>query len=171
MLLCDTYATSELHVDNPNKALLSDVDTNTIDRQAALLGMNVDDLASLQALAHRMSMTSISTAYSGIDSPGTAILQIVGRLTKHYGLQVNHPHHLFAVEWERSCQHELCVHPGSADCIFGDIADFLHPLVRSQLPELQKNNQLTSVLMPVVRDTPTKAILMIFGFDQSDFRL
>ncbi|CAK9105631.1 unnamed protein product [Durusdinium trenchii] len=107
-----------------------------------------------------MSMTSISTAYSGIDSPGTAILQIVGRLTKHYGLQVNHPHHLFAVEWERSCQHELCVHPGSADCIFGDIADFLHPLVRSQLPELQKNNQLTSVLMPVVRDTPTKAILM-----------
>lgn len=149
-----------LNGDDSSRVLLSELDEADVAAQAASLGMNADELSSLQALAHRMSITTMSTAYSGIDSPGTAVLQIIGALTERYGLQVEHPQHLFAIEWEDSCQHELRLHPGSAECIFGDITYFLHPLLRHQLPDLHEKNQLSSVLMPVVRDTPHKAIIM-----------
>lgn len=146
--------------------LLSDDDERKVCKQAELLGMNANELMSLKALASRMSCTTISTAYSGIDSPGTSILQIIGAMENDYNLPVHPPKHLFAIEWNEAAQGELRIHPAHTDpssCLFGDITDFPHPLLRSQRDEFQKTNKITSVLLPVVRDTPSKAIVTTLG--------
>ena len=128
------------------------------------MGLSENELASLGGLVKRMGISSVSTAYSGIDSPMTAWLQILAALEHDFGFcDVHKPKHLFSIEWNKSCQIELQLHPCDAYCLFGDIADFLHPLLRNQLAELQEKNKLSTVLLPVVKDSPHKAIVMSFG--------
>lgn len=126
-------------------------------------GMSKNELDSLAALVERMSISSVSTAYSGIDSPMTAWLQLLAALESEFNLDIGRPKHLFSIEWNEHCQTELRAHPCEAECLFGDIAEFLHPLLRCQLNDLQERNKLTSVLLPVVKDTPEKAIVSLFS--------
>lgn len=163
--MCRQYASSASAGPGPNTVLLDDddIDDQRLTDLAFQLDMNINELKSLQALANRIGMTTMSTAYSGIDSPGSAMLSLVAALGCDFGIHADHPHHFFAVECNDSCQVELQCHPASADCIFSDVADFLHPMLREKLPELQATNKLTTVLLPVVRDTPTKAMVSTLG--------
>ena len=140
-----------------------DYQSQRLEELAFKLNMDHDELVSLQALTNRIGITTMSTAYSGIDAPGASMLSLVVALSYDFGFEVQHPEHLFAIEWDEKCQVELQVHPGCAGCIFTDVSDFLHPMLRDKMPDLQSNNQLTTVLLPVVRDTPGKAMVMTFG--------
>ena len=65
---------------------------------------------------------------------------------------------VFAIEWNKHCQHELLVHPSCPSCFFGDLEEFLSPMLRSQIPELLRSQRLQPVLEPLIREHPSKAV-------------
>ena len=158
------YASSKNAL-GPNSILVDadDYQSQKLEELAFKLNMNHDELVVLQGLANRIGITTMSTAYSGIDAPGSSMLSLVAALSGDFELDVHHPEHLFAIEWNDSCQVELQIHPACANCVFTDVSDFLHPMLRDKMSDLQSNNQLTTVLLPVVRDTPRKAMVWTFG--------
>lgn len=137
---------------------------------------NTDSWNSLMQLFKRMSITQYSTAFSGIDSPGTAMNQLLLRLkvklnrrrrrtlvqtvNKLGRKKIKHCHmdHLFGVEWEPHSQRELLQHPSCPRCLFGDIADFAAPIVKSQLDKFINNDQLQTVLLPLVTENDSNAV-------------
>ena len=56
------------------------------------------DVASLQRLAKIMQLSSYSTVFSGIDSPGTSFAQLRVALESILDIQIHDPEHLHAVE-------------------------------------------------------------------------
>ena len=56
------------------------------------------DIASLQRLAKIMQLSSYSTVFSGIDSPGTAFAQLRVALESILDISIHDPEHLHAVE-------------------------------------------------------------------------
>ena len=70
------------------------------------------------------------------------------------------PQHLFAVEWDTSCQRELQIHPSGAECLFSNIEDFLREPLKGMLHELVSNDKLRTVLQPVVMQNPSNAVAL-----------
>lgn len=120
--------------------------------------MSLNEHRSLQALAERMGISTVSTSYSGVDAPGTSIAMIAATLEHVFHVKAKHPKHLFAVEWEPSCRDELQHHPVQSECLFGDISDFLVPQMKRQMMELQCAEKLRTVFMPAVMQNITKAV-------------
>lgn len=63
--------------------------------------MPENELRSLRNLVKRMEVSTYSTAFSGIDSPGTAFAQLRAALCSMLGLGHNdmiHPKHLHAID-------------------------------------------------------------------------
>lgn len=132
------------------------------EKQAATaLGMSENEINSLRGLAERIGITTVSTSYSGIDAPGTSILMMSAALEHVFGIKGQHPEHLWGVEWDSACRTELQSHPCRCSCLFGDIADFLSPALKSQMKNLQALDKLVSVFLPLVRDNLTKAIRLL----------
>lgn len=125
---------------------------------AETLGTDVNTVRSLAGLLKKAELSSMSTSYSGIDAPGVSVLNLIAYAQEELDMTVNHPEHVFAIEWNQHCQHELLVHPACPSCLFGDLEDFLCPTVRSQLPELLRSHKLQSVLEPLIREQPSKAV-------------
>ena len=121
----------------------------------------------LVALLRRMQCTTLSTAFSGIDSPGTAFEQIYVELQAKLGEQLDDEHsksrHLHAIEWEAHSQHELLTHPASPRCLFANIEGFLNSTLRSQLQSIVSHDRLQTVLLPVITENPNKAIQKPLG--------
>ena len=127
----------------------------------------VDDVTDgnvqLYQLLARMDHTTISTAFSGIDAPGTAWDQIRSALDHKLGREhdvASTSRHLHAIEWENHSQVELLAHPSAPQCLFGNIEDFLAQSLRSQLDTLQQQDKLQSVLLRVVTENTRNAIKM-----------
>ena len=57
----------------------------------------IDDLLSIQRLCQRMELTSYSTSFSGIDSPGSAFAHFRYAASYITGTDVEHPQHLYGV--------------------------------------------------------------------------
>lgn len=55
------------------------------------------DLLSIQRLCQRMELTSYSTSFSGIDSPGSAFAQLRYAASFITGTDVEHPQHLYGI--------------------------------------------------------------------------
>ena len=95
-------------------------------------------------LKRRMDFTTLSTAFSGCDAPGTAFAQIHVALSKQLNIDPSadswRSRHLHAVEWERHCQEELVRHPHSPRCLFSNIEDSLDPTVRCRLDQVKGRN-------------------------------
>ena len=107
----------------------------------------------LSDLWKRMSCTTMSTAFSGIDTPGTSFQQLYVSLEMMlFGKVSNHgfQHHLHATEWYGPSQQELLNHPQQPKCLFGNIEDFLSPILRNQLLDFVASDRLdmfTQVLL------------------------
>ena len=125
---------------------------------AQVLGTDVGTALSLMGLFKKVELASMSTSYSGIDAPGVSVMSIIAYAQQELDLTVNHPDHVFAIEWNHHCQQELLEHPACPSCLFGDLEEFLCPLLRGQLPELLRSQKLQSVLEPVIMDQPSKAV-------------
>ena len=84
--------------------------------------------------------TTVSTAFSGIDAPGTALEIIRFGVAAKLGLQSppRAPTHLHAVENFAQSQHELRMHPAGPQCIFRDICEFFVPDVKRIMKEKKK---------------------------------
>ena len=128
--------------------------------RAANANMDINTYQSLKSLMNRIGMSSMSTSFSGIDSPGTAAVQLTACLNNVFGISGEHPRHLFAVEWEPTCQQELCCHPGGPECLFSDIEEFLTPLVRRMIPEWHRTKKINARLLPLVKESYRKLLNM-----------
>ena len=120
-----------------------------------------DNNTQLYQLLARMDHTTVSTAFSGIDAPGTAWDQIRSALDHKLGRDhdvTSISRHLHAIEWENHSQVELLAHPSAPRCLFGNIEDFLVQGLRSQLDTLQQQDKLQSVLLRVVAENTRNAI-------------
>ena len=151
---------------NRNLDCLADADCNSAiedDTIASALGIDVGTATSLRGLFSKISMTTMSTAYSGIDAPGTAILNMLACAESEFHATPQHPEHLFAIEWDERCQRELQKHPSPAGCIFTNLEEFLRQPLRGMLKDLVETGKLQSVLQPVIFENPTKAVSTSLG--------
>ena len=80
--------------------------------------------SDLESAAERLSNASVSTAFSGIDAPGTGMHMLCAELGTQLGHNVPAPRHIFAVEWDRESQCELQVHPGKPTSLVTDMHGF-----------------------------------------------
>jgi hypothetical protein len=124
-----------------------------------------DDTRVAKALIARMNGMSYSTAFSGIDGPGTAYEQMRAELQhrivhkskkrrtvlkalKKAKLKAKHLH---ATEWFGPSQKELERHPCPPECLFDNIEKFLHPSILKLLETLKESGKIMSVLGPVIK--------------------
>eukprot|EP00974_Lingulodinium_polyedra_P003952 371600-Lingulodinium_polyedra.AAC.1 len=105
------------------------------------------------ALAQTIKMTSWSTAFSGVDAPGTALRMLIAQLESSTGIPMSEPEHVHATEWLRDSQEELKVHPCSPTCIFEDIEGFFIPSVRATISKLKEKGEIINLenLLPLIQ--------------------
>eukprot|EP00969_Alexandrium_andersonii_P358660 15451484-Alexandrium_andersonii.AAC.1 len=71
-----------------------------------------------------MGISSLSTAFSGINAQGTADCMIAGVLSRLLGEEVPPMKFLSAVEKHNACIEELKAHPSPPEHIFTEMEDF-----------------------------------------------
>ena len=108
----------------------------------------------LLGLHNRLNATTMSTAFSGIDTPGTAFLMLQHAVGCELGISpddIERPRNYFAIEWLGSSQQELLVHPHAAEHVFADISSFWNPAVADKLEGILAENLVDSVLLPLIQ--------------------
>lgn len=110
---------------------------------------------SLKAMLKAFDEVPMSTAFSGIDAPGTGLCQQLSELNSRVGEghqrnKIAKPLHLNAIEWFQPSQSELLCHPCKPHCLFGDITMSLTPFLRGLFPQLVLKQKLMEVLKPVI---------------------
>ena len=121
---------------------------------AFLVEQHEQNADSLKGLYKKMSETSLSTAFSGIDTPATAFLQLGLALCHELKMESSSaplPRNHYAVEWSTACQQELLEHPHSPDHLFTDISDFWHASIKAKVQALEGSSRLQDVLVPLVK--------------------
>ena len=76
------------------------------------------DLLTLHRLCQRMELTSYSSAFSGIDSPGTSFAQLRLAASKITGVEIDHPSHLYGIVSGSSQAKKFCFWSNVWQCIF-----------------------------------------------------
>ena len=75
-----------------------------------------------------------STAFSGVDAPGTALCQIIAELEHMTGRRcTSPPQHCHGIECDAHCRAELNAHPHAPSCLYSDVNDFWDPQIRLKL--------------------------------------
>ena len=96
-----------------------------------------DDMASWgAAMLKNLEEVTMSSSFSGVDTPATAFLSLGAGLCQELGLSADHvprPRNEYAVEWLKASQQELLAHPHGPEHVFGDISEFWKPQLRSKL--------------------------------------
>lgn len=139
------------------------------DESGSESGSDVADVADkggsrvLRDLLARMNLTTMSTSFSGIDSPGTALTQLRVSLQARLGLDPGRnshtsSHHVHAVEWAQHSQTELLNHPQAPRCLFTNIEEFVKPFLRSQLPDLVDPKKMETILVPLLMSNAVAAL-------------
>lgn len=124
----------------------------------------LEHIPYMNHLCYLMESVTISTSFSGIDAPCTAMGMLqLGTLKCIHGehldkfLEHNDPmrhwrcHNLWACEWDNAAQRELLRHPAAPKCLFSDISLFWLDSVQSKIPSLLENRKSISVLMEQCR--------------------
>jgi hypothetical protein len=92
-----------------------------------------DHPAVLRFLKYQIENLTVSTCFSGIDSPGTADHMMAAALGNLLGETVRPPHHVAACERDPHCRSELSDHPARPDHLFVDVESFKIPAIRDEL--------------------------------------
>lgn len=128
----------------------------------------VSQVPGLKKIFEMFDEVPFSTAFSGIDAPGTGLAQQVAELNYRianrnalrqtvssptYDRKVGEPVHLNATEWFKPSQTELMNHPTPPKCLFGDITEFQHTYIRNMLSQLHANQKAREILSPLLKHT------------------
>ena len=114
-------------------------------------------------LVNVMKSCTISTSFSGIDTPATALAMLF--LGANAGLKQSPTsqelkqfasHNLFAVEWCSASQHELLRHPFGPHCLFGDMASIFAESLASKVPALLSSRRLIEVALRIISSNESK---------------
>ena len=124
-----------------------------------------DRHAYLQSLQTVMSSVSMSTSFSGIDTPATALMMLSAGLFDELGVDSNGldtqsvlkhtPSNLWACEWFSRSQHELLRHPHQPKHIFADINSFWLKSIGNRIEALVDQQLINTVLKRLVLTTST----------------
>lgn len=104
-------------------------------------------------LRDQLAGASISSCFSGVDTPATSYMCIGWALTSELGMQLSDlpsARNLFAVEILSCSQWELAHHPHEPEHIFSDIQGFWKPDVAQRIPHLIQSGKIESDLIPLV---------------------
>ena len=103
-------------------------------------------MADVQNIAKRLEADTVSTAFSGVDAPGTAMNCLRFATQSRLGHEVRPGRIFHHIEWDAQCQEELNLmaahqHPKVEDrpCLFGDISAFWAPDLKPVICQLQNN--------------------------------
>ena len=113
-----------------------------------------EGIGVLKSLIDTMASTSITTAYSGIDAPGTALNLLTASLAQRFpDERVAPPRHLSDTEWSREAQLELLtMHEKDDSHLFGDIDTFFNANLQTCAKGLLKTPKIAlEVLSPAIR--------------------
>ena len=126
----------------------------------------VSRLTGLKKIFTMFDEVPFTTAFSGIDAPGTGLGQQVAELNYRianrnalrkavssptFDKKVGEPVHLNATEWFKPSQTELLNHPTPPKCLFGDITEFQHTYIRSTLSQLHAHQNPREILSPLLK--------------------
>lgn len=124
-----------------------------------------DRHAYLQSLQKAMSSVSMSTSFSGIDTPATALMMLSAGLFDELGVDSNGldaqlvlkhtPSNLWACEWFSRSQQELLRHPHQPKHIFSDINSFWLKSIGNRIEALVDKQLINTVLKRLVLTTST----------------
>ena len=109
------------------RAMLFTWPTSVVDTTAGLAMSETAEYAEyLRAILNSLS---ISTSFSGVDAPSTALGMLSAGVLQQLGETVTpdampKTKNVWAVEWVASAQQELLHHPFGPDCVYGDINSF-----------------------------------------------
>jgi hypothetical protein len=96
---------------------------------------------------------SISTSFSGIDTPSTSLMNLGLGACEQMGLPASEmklARNMHAIEWYSRSQDELLEHPHGPEHVFENINDFWHPAVKERLVTLVTMQLIQTVLVPLV---------------------
>lgn len=110
---------------------------------------------ALREFADRLSSITISSAFSGIDTPATASLHLLWAANCELGRDVEDvlhraPRNLYAIEVASKSCDELIAHPHPPMCVFADIEEFWEPAVKTRVDSLIQSGLVQDVLVPLV---------------------
>eukprot|EP00974_Lingulodinium_polyedra_P090333 8761446-Lingulodinium_polyedra.AAC.1 len=108
----------------------------------------------LRELIAAMADTTITTAYSGIDAPGTALNLVTASLAQRFpDERVAPPRHLSDTEWNKEAQLELLtMHAKDDSHLFGDIDSFFNANMQTSAKDLLKTPEIAlEVMSPAIR--------------------
>ena len=125
---------------------------------------DVDFSPSLNNFVIGLNDMKFSTAFSGIDSPGTALMELgaAARDIMHIEARLGRPIPTplamqpcqFHIEWDRLCQEELMIHPHSScmSCCFGDVSSLWKPKAAKLVENLRSSSghDIVSMLKPCI---------------------
>ena len=111
-----------------------------------------------QCLRSILSSLSMSTSFSGIDAPATALAMLSGGIVASTGEVVTAAslpkvRNTWAVEWASCAQEELLRHPFGPRCVFSDICDFWFSSVSDKLDTLSRERRCVEVLKTLMTST------------------
>ena len=102
-----------------------------------------------------MEEISISTSFSGVDTPASSFLALGAGLCEILDVPVEHapkPRNQFAIEWLPASQKVLQKHPHAPECLFSDIGDFWADALRSKLQSILDQKKVDEILLPLVKN-------------------
>ena len=104
-------------------------------------------------LRNKLEETSMSSCFSGIDTPATSFMCLAWAVTSELERSLDDlpsPKNLFAVEILSASQQELLCHPHTPQHIFGDMQEFWKPCIKEALPSIIERGKIEEELIPVV---------------------
>lgn len=117
----------------------------------------------LRSLGENLDGLSVSTCFSGIETPGTALLMLGHAVSLEQGVPFTNSakvRHNYAVEVNAHARSEILNHPGAPEHVFGDIEEFWSDALKSKIKHLEANKLVKDVLIPLIKAancTGTKA--------------
>ena len=116
-----------------------------------------DQAPFMQHMVEIMQECTISTSFSGIDTPATAFAQLLlgarrlqGKLPSESDLESMRKHNLFGVEWSTAAQHDLLRHPFGPVCLFSDMTELYSDSLSHKLNVLVKSRRLIDVVLNII---------------------
>ncbi|CAE7405505.1 unnamed protein product, partial [Symbiodinium necroappetens] len=105
-----------------------------------------------------LSSMSLSTSFSGVDSPSTALAMMGAAALKMQGREVTKDSvpkacNKFGIEWLPQSQQELRRHPFGPGCIFSDINAFWLPTIADKLDTISRERRIMTMLKDLVQTT------------------
>ena len=119
----------------------------------------------LDHLQEASSSLTVSTAFSGIDTPAVALAWLHCAVCHELGVltaeEMPAPgfSNIWGVEWYSKSQDVLMSSPHGPHCLFSDISEFWHDEIATRVNTLIDQGQLADVMKVLMRTTPIDKII------------